>query len=185
MDNKAIIVNHTKYRCMWLWVLFIWATYNLNTHDFDDRISSVPLIMNCVNFVTYLLCDMGSMIYQKQLYRTDLAIHHVGSTYVMLLTMQYIPLIGNLILMSESLSLMNYQLRNFPILLQNYRLGCVVIVRIPLWVLTIIYATQYSKNIEILQNCVALNTYRYGPVFFLLYDFYILRQIWKNWRKNQ
>ena len=89
-------------------------------------------------------------------------------------------MIGSNVLFYECISLLNYILREpkFHYYLNCYRLGCVVFIRIPMGVFYYFYYFPYImfKNND--NNYLWYFQQTFG--LFLLYDAYLLKQLFKN-----
>ena len=167
--------THTYWRTMWLWPCFLLGTYNTLIYDqFNENIyeTSPTLRLLMATFISYFGWDMYIMMTQKQFYRTDLMIHHSLTITIYSFGFYYnILKIGSLFMLCESISLLNYLLRNHPTYLNYYRVFTVVCIRIPIWVGCIYVHYNHYDGLPftpLLQYC---------PTLFILYDIVILYKI--------
>ena len=170
------LATHTFWRTCWLWPLFLLGTYNTWFYNpFDNNLteSSITLMAVPPVFITYLCWDIYVMLQYKHLYRTDLFIHHGVCLFaynIGLLCKLYKT--GSLFMLCESISLLNYILRDRPNWLNYYRLLNVFFLRTPIWILYIYYYNGHFNDYMI----IARNLYRYGPAFFIIYDIVIIQK---------
>ncbi len=169
--------THTYWRTMWLWPCFLLGTYNTMLYDqFSVNIyeTSPTLRLLPVIFVSYLGWDIYVMMNYKQLFRTDLMIHHTMTITIYCFAFYYnILKISSLFMLCESISLLNYLLRNHLTYLNYYRIMTILFIRMPIW-FGCIYV-HYNHYDDLLTTLYIL--FKYGPTLFILYDIVILYRI--------
>ena len=151
-----------------IWIVFIKAFLNI----FCNASNNEKQITNCVIFIGFLIFDIFLMIIFKNIQRQELIVHHIVSIII------YIPLytqyayLGNILLLTESLSLMNSFLRKPK--LTYYRIAIICCIRLPVW----IYAFCFTWT-SVYINSMGLLTILYylGPLFFVLYDLKMIMKL--------
>jgi hypothetical protein len=179
MSHESIdmdLATHTFWRTGWLWPLFLLGTYNTWFYNpFDDNLTESSGLLMVVPpvFIAYLGWDMYIMLQYKHLYRTDLVIHHGLCLYAFSCFLYYhLYKIGSLFMICESISLLNYVLRDRPNWLNYYRLFIVFCIRMPIWIV-FIYSHINHFGHYIIVNCYLA---RYGTAFFIIYDIVIIQK---------
>jgi hypothetical protein len=76
-------------------------------------------------------------------------------------------------MLCESISLLNYILRNHPTYLNYYRLGTIVFIRMPIWIGQTYVHYDHYDDLPITTFC------KYAPTLFIVYDIVILYKIKK------
>lgn len=169
------IETHTYWRTMWLLPCFLLGTYNTMNYDqFNANIyeTSPTLRLLPVIFISYLGWDIYVMMSQKHLYRTDLMIHHSLTMTIYSFGFYYnILKIGSLFMLCESISLLNYLLRNHPIYLNYYRVFTVVCIRMPIWFGCIYVHYNHYDGLPFIPLL------KYCPLLFVVNDICILCKI--------
>lgn len=170
------LVTHTFWRTCWLWPLFLLGTYNTWFYNpFDDNLteSSALLLVVPPVFVAYLGWDMYVMLKYKPLYRTDLLIHHGVCLFVFYCFFYYhLYKFGSLFMICESISLLNYILRDRPKWLNHYRLFVVFCIRMPIWIVFFYSHYGHFDNYMIITRHLGNN----GTVLFIFYDIVIIKK---------
>ena len=121
--------------------------------------------------------------HRKILYRKDLIVHHFIATFTYLSFTNITPLQLSNNLIMECISAMNDVLKNNARLLKLYRTFCIFFVRIPLSLWYCLYYIPYYKKIMFPNNDpidifkVILSTTLF--IFFIFYDVFILRKLYK------
>jgi len=194
--HKLIRDNHMFYRCNVMFLmcgLSLYGWYNNSIFDFPlvNNIYSPYYINSCI-FIAYLLWDTYKMLLSKNraiLYRNDLVIHHVVNLVIYSNlqnnSIQGVYLFGSHFLLAECISVFNYVLREpqWSIILNYYRLGCIMFIRMPIWLLMYLYYFPYvySYSIYVDYNERLVVWYlKQVALFFILYDAYLLKQIVTN-----
>ncbi len=190
MDIASVRTQHMKTRCYFISVmcglsLYNWYNYSLFDPPVNDFMT--PYYQNCLLMIFYLTWDTYKMIFsenRKILYRTDLAIHHFITIIVYFSYINNTTLQMSNVLIMECISMMNYIWKDNPKLLNLYRTICILLVRMPLslWMRlyynpTIIY--PYLKLTRTYPHYLYLSTLGNIYTFFILYDMFILWQIYK------
>ncbi len=169
--------THTYWRTMWLWPCFLLGTYNTMIYDqFSSNVyeTSPTLRLLPAIFLSYLGWDIYVMMTHKQLYRTDLMIHH-SMCVITWITATYYNFLKSpsLMIICECLSLMNYLLRNHTMLLNYYRILIIVCIRTPIWIgQTYIHFNDFGD-----MPLVPYILFKYCPLLFVVYDIVILYKI--------
>ena len=183
---------HMKHRCMWLSVICGLSAYTWYCCPlfvlFPDVIFTpytfTPSVSNGVIFVCYLIWDTHKMLTDRRLYRSDLIIHHGIAFIISGSCTYYIPTQMSQYLVMESISLMNYTLRDLPNILKIYRTFVITCIRIPL---TLWYYFVYNPYYTIpfiitttTVNGVLWMRFIYNLcLFFIVYDIFLLYKIHK------
>ena len=188
-----IRAEHTKKRCYFIYAmctmsLYSWCNYSI--FDLDPVNSNVhfftPYYQNCLLMLFYLGWDTYHMTlskHRKILYRKDLIVHHFIATFTYLSFTNITPLQLSNNLIMECISAMNDVLKNNARLLKLYRTFCIFFVRIPLSLWYCLYYIPYYKKIMFPNHgpndvCkVILSTTLF--IFFIFYDVFILRKLYK------
>ena len=190
--NDCIRNDHMKIRCYFISVmcgmsLYSWYNYSLFDPIINDYFT--PYYNNCLFFLFYLFWDTYKMMVYPTLFRKDLFIHHVVSSIVFLSYINNTTLQMSNILILECISLMNYIWKNNPKLLNAYRTLCIFLIRMPLsfwfWMYynpNIIY--PYLKQTRTHYHYLYLKTLGNIYIFFIVYDMFILWQIYKPKKDN-
>lgn len=169
--------THTYWRTMWLLPCFLLGTYNTLIYDqFNENIyeTSPSLRLLPAIFISYLGWDIYVMMFHKQLYRTDLMTHHSMCFVIYSFGLYYNTFkIGSLFMLCESISLLNYLLRNHPTYLNYYRVFTVVCIRMPIWFGCVYVHYNHYYDLPITTGIL----FKYGPTLFILYDIFILCKI--------
>ena len=154
MTSRTVVLSpqkikdvHMKYRCMCMMILCGISAYDLMTHSLYDPIVFESFSISTLNvslFFMYMIWDSMHMLYGKNrivLYRNDLIIHHISSVVLsngcaLLLS----PLYSSRVMFGESVSILNYILRDnvYEIYLHIYRIVIILTFRIPFAVTLII-----------------------------------------------
>lgn len=194
MDKVSKQIEHMKHRCCFISImcgmsLYSWFNYSLFNPITNDFFT--PYYQNCLLMLFYLFWDTYNMTLSSNrtiLFRTDLIIHHIVTLIVYLSYINYVSLQGSNILIMECISLMNYNLRNNPILLNNYRKCCIFFIRMPLSFWFLLY---YNPTISFpyLKEIISYNHYLYLTrlgnmyLFFIGYDIFILYKLYNPYNK--
>ena len=170
----TLINYHAYWRNIWLWTCFSLGTFN-SVYYYGESIfiTSVSLSLLPPLFISYLVWDAYKMLTYKQLYRSDLLVHHTVCLVVYgLMTYYNWNYIMSLLVIAENLSLFNYWLE--PPSLLKYKLFILVFYRIPFWSLFL-----YSSfgNAEYADHLYKLIT---GLFFFIGYDLFMIKKIIQN-----
>ena len=183
--------NHMKNRCYAIATmcgisLYTWFNYSL----FDPIVNDVytPYTFNCLFMLGYLCWDTYKMTLSRDkniLYRKDLLLHHTVTIIVYSSYINVVSLQMSNVLLFECISLMNYVWKDNQKILNMYRVLCICLVRMPLccWFLLYYNPTVSFPHIkQTYQNYYYINYLIYlgnTYLFFILYDVYILKQIYK------
>ena len=196
---NEIRAKHMFYRCNFMFLMCGLSLYtSLYYSIFDIPLKNTidkPYYINCIFFIVYLLWDTYKMLLSNDrviLYRKDLLIHHCVSIILYTSTIQYASLTGSNVLIMESISTLNYILREqkWATKLNYYRLGCIVFIRVPICIYYYFYYYPYFlfKSREYIED-IALKKYIWYVqqtfIFFFLYDVYLLKQISRNLFKKR
>jgi hypothetical protein len=151
--------------------------------------------LNNMFFQCYLWWDMWCMLLgpnRSMLYRTELILHHIGSSIIFITNAYFAPVIGSHALICESISLLNYTLRGNDRLLHRYRIATIFLIRFPIFIGHSIYYTIYadtvlaptarSFDISIASCCSMVCV---AHIFFVIYDIILLRKIFGILRKKR
>ena len=76
-------------------------------------------------------------------------------------------------MLCESISLLNYLLRNHPVYLNYYRVMAIVFIRMPIWFGCIYVHYNHYDDLPTIPYIL----FKYGPTLFILYDIVILYKI--------
>jgi len=191
MDIIQYIRNdHMKKRCYFIsfmcsMSLYTWYNYSL----YDPIVNNyfTPYYQNSLFFMIYLLWDIYYMTLstnKRHLYRNDLVIHHIISFIIYLNCINKISLLMSNVLIMEMISLMNYCWKDKPIILNIYRIICILFIGMPLscWLLLYynpILIFQFFKITQTHPQYMYALTLGNTPLFFIFYDIYILWKIYK------
>jgi hypothetical protein len=187
--------EHIKKRCYFIYAMCtmsLYSWYNYSVFDLDPNSANsnihffTPYYQNCLLMLFYLGWDTYHMTlskHRKILYRKDLVIHHFFATisYVSFINITPLQLSNSLIM--ECISAMNSVLKNNARLLKLYRTFCIFFVRMPLSLWYCLYYIPYYKKIMFPNNNsndifkVILSTTLF--IFFIFYDVFILRKLYK------
>ena len=166
--------------------LYNWFNYSLFEPIQSDL--TMPHYWNCILFIYYLLWDTYKMLFSEHcaiLYRTDLMIHHAISLFTYFSLTNFTSLQMSNVLIMESISLFNHMWRENPMLLNWYRLLCILFLRVPLCCYMLFYYNMQC----IMHYAPTMEVYRihqpYENIYylFLLYDAFLLKQVYSNLRK--
>ena len=152
--------NHQYFRVICIWYLFLNSIMFIYLKNYE--------ILNICFFIIYLLYDVFYMITNKNQYRTDLMNHHLFALFIYLTIAPYMHKIANILILGESISLMNVWLKDTRLLI--YRLVNIIFIRFPLWFYAIWYNINANYNIPIFIIHAAI----YGPIFFIVYDIILI-----------
>ena len=178
---------HMKHRCMWLSVmcgLSVYTWYNYSLYEPIQTDLYTPYVLNGAIFICYLSWDTYKMIMDARLYRTDLLIHHNTALIITCSCITTTPLQMSNYMIMESISLLNYPLRDYPQILNLYRTAIIISLRMPLSVWFWIYYNP-KYGLPVLQQALTPSHYIWLKCilnsywFFLLYDLFILYKIYK------
>jgi hypothetical protein len=166
--------NHAYWRNLWLWACFSLGTFN-SCYYYGESIytSSFTLCSLPLLFMSYLIWDTYKILFYKQLYRSDLLMHHIACIIIYSYISIYGAwLSGSLIVIAENLSLFNYWLANSSLL--RYKLCILLFYRIPFW---IIFSGSPFRNIEYADHFYIIVI---GPPLFIVYDLFMIKKIIQN-----
>ena len=186
----SISETHMKHRCYFISAMCALSLYNWYAYSLFDPVCNdfyTPYYQNCLLMLVYLGWDTYQMTMsanRKQLFRTDLIIHHAITTVVYLSYINNTTLQIDHVLIMESISLMNYIWRNNPYRLKVWRTACIFLIRIPLSLWFHLYYNPYvvfSQLEQIRTRLHMLYISSLGNVymFFILYDVFILYKLYK------
>ncbi len=177
MENQ--VEHHTFWRTMWLWPCFLLGTYNTIIYDqFSANVYETSSTLYClpIIFMTYLQWDICAMLTHPKLYRTDLLIHHSMTSIIYCIGF-YKNLFksGSILMLCESISLLNYILRNHPLYLNYYRLLTIAFIRMPIWIGCFYFHFSHFDDMSIIPHI----TFKYGTSLFVVYDCFVIYKISK------
>jgi len=183
--------NHMRKRCYFISImcsisLYTWYSYSLFTPVKNDVFT--PYYQNALLMIFYLCWDTYHMTLSSNksiLFRKDLLIHHIVSLVVYLSYINNATLQLSNVLIMESISLMNYVWRKHNKWLNLYRTCCIFVIRMPLSLWFWLYYnpqihSPYIKTIVGEYHHIYLHLLNNVYLLFLLYDAYILWQIYKQ-----
>ena len=195
--NNLIKETNMKYRCICMSLMCALSLYNwFNYSLFDPFINEISYsyYQNCLLFIFYLLWDLHQMTLSSNklvLYRKDLIIHHFFSLLLASGVMQYISIQCSHVILMECLSIMNYTFRHpkYSRCLNYYRLFCIFFIRIPICIYMMhyinpSYVIPYYKSISY-EKFLCAYYLNYSFYFYILYDLYLIKQIYRNLVKRQ
>jgi hypothetical protein len=161
---------YEKFKTFSLFFFVFMSIINIINNDITNA------ILLCYLFMLYIIIDIIWINIDKKYYRIDLMIHHIVCLIIFITLSDIIPIDGNYCLIGECISMINHM--NFKKkTLMKYRLLCIFLVRIPIWIYMIYTHSHFYIEIT-------LFSYKYGPFFFIFYDFYILKKIKQYFNKN-
>lgn len=177
-----IQTEHMKRRCCFISAMCGISLYNWYNYSLFDPINNdffTPYYQNCLLMMFYLGWDMYHMINRRVLFRFDLMIHHSITFVIYASYINNAPLTMSNYLIMESISAMNYILRNNPRLLKIHRTACILCIRLPLITWHLLYYNPYVGMPMLKLN---VNIYLYYwlyllerfHLFFIVYDLFIL-----------
>jgi len=179
--------EHMKHRCYFLAVICGGSLYNIyNYSSYDPTINnlfSIPYL-HCLFTAYYFLWDTYEMVRCKELFRTELLLHHVVASFELINLMYYFALQTSCFMIVECISLMNVVWRDKPLLLKIYRTLCIFCVRIPS---ALYWGLYYDADIDYqyLLETISIVHYNYlrsvqfALLLLVFYDMYILYQLYK------
>ena len=200
LDTKRrTIENHMKYRCACIAVMCGMSAYDWFTHSLYEPITterwnvSGANIVVCLLYMTWDTWAMVGGVNRTILYRTELLIHHVISIASFSRGLYFVPLITSRDLICESISLLNYTLRDAPNepTLHWYRLATIFLIRLPVSIGTPIfyYMNGYLLEPSSADTGVSIKTYQITlcitHAFFVIYDLILIRKITGVMRKKK
>jgi hypothetical protein len=182
-----IQTEHMKYRCYFISAVCGISLYSWYNYSLFDPINNSYLTVyyqNGIFVLFYLGWDTYHMITNPILFRTDLLIHHILSSFSCISLINYNALQTSNILIMECISLMNYVWRNNPTILKLYRTICIFGVRMPLslWFFFNYNPQRFLPYVKINYTnyeYIYFKTLSYTFVFYILYDILILWKIYK------
>jgi ABC-type proline/glycine betaine transport system permease subunit len=195
MDIITIREEHMKIRCYFIFVMCMLSLYSLYNYSLFDPITNdfyTVYYQNCILFIFYLCWDIYQMTMSRNriiLFRKDLIIHHIVSLVSYLVCINKTTLQMSNVLIMECISLMNYIWKDNIKVLTFYRTACIVCIRIPTSLYFLLY---YNPTIMEPYLKSTVSPFRYQLLvktsniylFLIVYDIYILRQIYRPTHKR-
>jgi hypothetical protein len=172
--------NHNLVRNIMIWICFLFGLYNTLSNNLTDlyetniMINTLPIV-----FMGYLTFDLIRMNTNKKLFRLDLILHHIVCLIAYLLLITSVPKIGSWLVLAENISLLNHIFKDKLKILLYYRIFIIIFWRIPEWIcmLYIINFVDIYYNQIFRLGLIYRIVFSKGPLFFIAYDLFLLKQM--------